>query len=195
MLVDEALVKEALAAKERCRDLELELGRAKDDFCQALRSLHGAGASLREIATALGLSHQRVHQLVEGSGAGIWARLGRGRRQAAPGAPCFCSFCGTSQFDTRKLVAGPGVWICERCIASAAHAVTGTASSDEEPEGFTLAAPDDHAVRCNFCGRKARRVEHIVTGGSPARAICSGCLDLCNEILDEDFRSGPHPQR
>lgn len=28
----------------------------------------------------------------------------------------FCSFCGRSQFNTKKLIAGPGVYICEHCI-------------------------------------------------------------------------------
>jgi ATP-dependent Clp protease ATP-binding subunit ClpX len=28
----------------------------------------------------------------------------------------FCSFCGKSQEDVRKLVAGPGVYICDECI-------------------------------------------------------------------------------
>jgi len=192
--LDEARLREALAAKDRCRDLELELGRAKGDFCEAVRTLHASGGSLREIATALGLSHQRVHQLVVGSGTGIWARLGWGRRQAAqaaPRSPAFCSFCGTSQLDTRRLVAGPGVWICERCISSAARVATETSPTDEDLERFGLAAPDDHGVRCGFCGRGLRRVERIVVGGSPVRAICSGCLELCNEILDEESRSGP----
>ncbi|MCD6048101.1 MAG: clpX [Gammaproteobacteria bacterium] len=28
-----------------------------------------------------------------------------------------CSFCGKSQFDVHKLIAGPGVYICDQCIA------------------------------------------------------------------------------
>ncbi len=31
-------------------------------------------------------------------------------------AKLFCSFCGKSQDDVRKLVAGPGVYICDECI-------------------------------------------------------------------------------
>ena len=29
-----------------------------------------------------------------------------------------CSFCGKSQEQVRKLVAGPGVYICDECIES-----------------------------------------------------------------------------
>jgi len=30
---------------------------------------------------------------------------------------CACSFCGKRQDQVRKLVAGPGVWICDNCVA------------------------------------------------------------------------------
>src|SRR6185312_4745950 len=36
--------------------------------------------------------------------------------QPAP-ATMFCSFCGKSQHDVKKLVAGPAVFICDECIA------------------------------------------------------------------------------
>jgi hypothetical protein len=29
----------------------------------------------------------------------------------------FCSFCGKSQHDVKKLIAGPGVFICNQCVA------------------------------------------------------------------------------
>ena len=28
-----------------------------------------------------------------------------------------CSFCGKSQFDVRKLIAGPTIFICDECVA------------------------------------------------------------------------------
>ena len=28
----------------------------------------------------------------------------------------FCSFCGKSQFEVKKLIAGPAVFICNECI-------------------------------------------------------------------------------
>ncbi len=42
------------------------------------------------------------------------------RRTTKPrkfGARCSCSFCGKRQDQVRKLVAGPGVWICDNCVA------------------------------------------------------------------------------
>lgn len=29
---------------------------------------------------------------------------------------CYCSFCGKSQHEVRKLIAGPTVFICDECI-------------------------------------------------------------------------------
>jgi hypothetical protein len=29
---------------------------------------------------------------------------------------CYCSFCGKSQHDVLKLIAGPAVWICDECV-------------------------------------------------------------------------------
>jgi len=40
------------------------------------------------------------------------------RRRPRPGQ-CNCSFCGRRQ-DQVRLVAGPGVWICQRCVGLAA---------------------------------------------------------------------------
>jgi len=56
-----------------------ELERARADYGHALRRLHAEGGSLREIAESLGLSHQRVHQIVEGD-EGAAGRRGKQRR-------------------------------------------------------------------------------------------------------------------
>ena len=36
-------------------------------------------------------------------------------RTASPEALC-CSFCAKTQFEVEKLVAGPGVYICDECV-------------------------------------------------------------------------------
>ena len=63
------LDKDTLTTAEEARDRLLELQHsaevARVDYHHSIRRLHAAGGSLREIADALGLSHQRVHQIVE----------------------------------------------------------------------------------------------------------------------------------
>jgi hypothetical protein len=33
-----------------------------------------------------------------------------------PSNPTICSFCGKSHAEVRKLIAGPGVYICDKCV-------------------------------------------------------------------------------
>jgi hypothetical protein len=39
-----------------------------------------------------------------------------GAPDPAPPETLFCSFCGKSQHDVKKLIAGPGVYICDECV-------------------------------------------------------------------------------
>jgi hypothetical protein len=43
-----------------------------------------------------------------------------------------CSFCGRGNADVAKLVAGPRVYICDRCVAIASSIMEGH-SGDEPP--------------------------------------------------------------
>ena len=36
--------------------------------------------------------------------------------QQASEKPLYCSFCGKSQHEVKKLIAGPSVFICDECI-------------------------------------------------------------------------------
>src|SRR5262249_55051672 len=68
MPLDAALLSQAEAAEARVIDAEQAAEIARAEFHGTVRRLQLAGASLREIAEALGLSHQRVHQIVEAAG-------------------------------------------------------------------------------------------------------------------------------
>jgi ATP-dependent protease Clp ATPase subunit len=45
-----------------------------------------------------------------------------------------CSFCGKTQQDVRKLVAGPGVCICDECIELCTEIVEETLGTEPEVE-------------------------------------------------------------
>ena len=84
MTLDEKVLDEARDARQRLVDLESQTAHARVDYHHAIKKLHAAGGSLREIAEALELSHQRVHQIVEGvpPSAGVqWVGRGRHRRR------------------------------------------------------------------------------------------------------------------
>lgn len=38
------------------------------------------------------------------------------RKESGSGKLLYCSFCGKSQHEVRKLIAGPSVYICDECV-------------------------------------------------------------------------------
>ncbi|HZT45156.1 MAG TPA: Clp protease N-terminal domain-containing protein [Gaiellaceae bacterium] len=77
MTLDEQVLAEAREVRQRLVDLESQTAHARVDYHHAIKKLHAAGGSLREIAEALELSHQRVHQIVEGPVAPPMPPVGR----------------------------------------------------------------------------------------------------------------------
>ena len=67
MTLDEETLREATTLRDRLLELQHETERTRVDYHHVIRRLQAGGGSLREIADALGLSHQRVHQIVEES--------------------------------------------------------------------------------------------------------------------------------
>ncbi|MEB3303636.1 MAG: ATP-dependent protease ATP-binding subunit ClpX [Cyanobacteriota bacterium] len=52
----------------------------------------------------------------------------------------------------------------------------------------------DAHLKCSFCGKSQDQVRKLIAG--PGVYICDECIDLCNEILDEELVEGQgHPSR
>jgi hypothetical protein len=191
MGLDPELVREAERAKEQLAVAQHAAYRAKADYHQAIRRLHAAGGSLREIAEALRLSHQRVHQIID-EAAEPTRRRWRREPQLLSGPVGPCSFCGRPRDVCAKLIAGPEVFICDRCVMQATRLAAGPAVEGQAAGAMRLEPPGSE-VRCSFCGKKARKVRHLVAGGLAVPAgkfgelprICDKCRDLCLEILAE----------
>ena len=45
--------------------------------------------------------------------------------------------------------------------------------------------PSNDRLKCSFCGKTQDQVKKLIAG--PDVFICDECVDLCNEILDEEF--------
>jgi hypothetical protein len=152
------LWEEALAAKGRVEDIEAEVERARSSFHELVRQLNTSGASLREIASRVQLSHQRVHQIVEGVA---------------------CGFCDRRRAECERMVAGPGVFICDSCTSLGLHALAeGWGASDERTR---LEVRSDEE-RCCFCRKRASRVGPLATRGT--MRICGHCLTLATREFD-----------
>lgn len=46
----------------------------------------------------------------------------------------------------------------------------------------------DNRLKCSFCGKSQDQVKKLIAG--PGVYICDECVDLCNEILDEELFEG-----
>lgn len=79
-----------------------------------------------------------------------------------------CRACRLPSGVDRRLIAGPGVHICESCIALLAGRESAVAAAE----------------RCSFC----RRREVPIAGSWPSLAICAACLKVARGVLAEDDR-------
>lgn len=125
-----------------------------------------------------------------------------------------CSFCGRSHSEAGKLIAGPSVFICDRCIETCVHAASPAAAAGPEAaladavravratgredaeaicealERRVLAPPDfvppPEDPICRFCGKARAEVRWLMPG--PNAIICDECISLCRDIIAEDRR-------
>jgi len=56
---------------------------------------------------------------------------------------------------------------------------------------------DNEQLKCSFCGKPQHQVHKLIAG--PGVYICDECIDLCNEIVDEDVQADwseqPHDEK
>ena len=55
--------------------------------------------------------------------------------EKGPKKTLLCSFCGKSQHEVKKLIAGPSVFICDECIGLCADIIKDATSQDKAPAG------------------------------------------------------------
>ena len=63
-----------------------------------------------------------------------------------------------------------------RALSRRQHAVARPTDSNEQ-------------LLCSFCGKSQRQVKKLIAG--PGVYICDECIDLCNEIIDEELTAPP----
>jgi len=69
------------------------------------------GSRARRVLSHLGVSAAAIKKEL-----GSYVGPGKRRRRRRGKADLACSFCGKSQKQVKKLVAGPGVYVCDQCI-------------------------------------------------------------------------------
>jgi ATP-dependent Clp protease ATP-binding subunit ClpX len=68
------------------------------------------------------------------------------------------------------------------------HSTRSEASDQDEAEGKTSVAKfgdTGELLKCSFCGKSQKQVKKLIAG--PGVYICDECIDLCNEIIEEEL--------
>jgi ATP-dependent Clp protease ATP-binding subunit ClpX len=78
----------------------------------------------------------------------------------------YCSFCGKSQHEVRKLIAGPSVFICDECVELCNDIIREELEDSSEPGASKLPKPHEiKAVLDEYVIGQAARQEGAVRGG------------------------------
>src|SRR6185437_10444946 len=77
----------------------------------------------------------------------------------------YCSFCGKSQHEVRKLIAGPSVFICDECIELCNDIIREEGSAGEAARADRSKLPTPHEIR--------QILDQYVIGQEPAKKILS----------------------
>jgi len=76
-----------------------------------------------------------------------------------------CSFCGKSHAEVRKLIAGPGVYICDSCINVCKGMLDKDLTEDQPRQSATLRVPKPMEIR--------RSLDNYVIGQDRAKKVLS----------------------
>ena len=77
----------------------------------------------------------------------------------------YCSFCGKSQHEVRKLIAGPSVFICDECIELCNDIIREEGAGSEAQRTDRNKLPTPHEIR--------QSLDQYVIGQEPAKKILS----------------------
>jgi hypothetical protein len=172
MALDPELLQKARAAAARLAEAERQALEARADYHTMIRRMHLGGASLRVLAEALDLSHQRVQQIVASAGGSWWQKVWHTRNVQRDAV---CTFCDKPPIEVSKLLAGPNVFICDMCVAGAQRVIAGSPPS----AAWSTAGGAKH--RCSFCSKRAGKQLRVATGTTAS--ICQECVGLCDQIM------------
>jgi hypothetical protein len=102
--------------------------------------------------------------------------------------PVRCSFCGKSEKDVRKLIAGPAVYICDECIDACNDILAEEARAEPEAAPKPLLGDwrrEGFGVSCTLCGAVVHLKDALHFEGRVF--LCPACVSAIAEAAkDED---------
>jgi ATP-dependent protease Clp ATPase subunit len=145
---------------------------------------------MREIATALAMSHQRVHQIIGEEGIvevevsateiGHLPVPVASSALAVTAGEDSCSFCGAPRRELEKLLAAPGpVFVCSACVTRVTSVFRGRSAAD-------LRLQADAPGPCSFCGNASTIAGSMVESLNEGTRMCAKCADTCQRLVTTD---------
>jgi hypothetical protein len=154
-------------------------------FRFATRGLRGA---LSGLFYWMGTEYIEIDEWVAGAvclGLGtlfiLWALLGRFPRRYSKRLSC--TFCGKHENEVGRLVAGPGILICDDCRDRVHTVLTAPCKTVSTPIGtIQYVGDEDREARCTLCRKRRYKVQSMAAVGSTR--ICGRCLKGCDYIAE-----------
>lgn len=98
------------------------------------------------------------------------------KRKDGSGKLLYCSFCGKSQHEVRKLIAGPSVYICDECV-DLCNDIIREEIKEVAPHRERSALPTPHEIR--------NHLDDYVIGPVTARWWAFFCHEFCMEPCEK----------
>lgn len=93
-----------------------------------------------------------------------------------------CSFCGRHQDDVETLIVGPGVNLCDECVA-----LSNEIMNEKDFQG-------NPEQKCSFCGKTQAGEDILRIISGPGVYICTECVGICNEIIADRKQDNEVPK-
>jgi hypothetical protein len=102
------------------------------------------------------------------------------RRRRLRRLPAMCSFCKKPREGVEKLIAGPGVAICDACTRQCMLQLAAHDRGEHSHSGGGVL----QAYRCSFCNKGQEEARVMLP--SADCVICDECVAVCRSILSQD---------
>nr|CAP47772.1 putative integron gene cassette protein [uncultured bacterium] len=93
-----------------------------------------------------------------------------------------CSFCSRRKSEVAKIIAGPHVYICDKCTSRFLSAI----SDDSLADKLGVTFESGETSECSFCGRARNQVARLVRASEAL--ICDVCLETCDRVIAGDVQ-------
>lgn len=91
-----------------------------------------------------------------------------------------CDFCGLTQQQVKRLIAGPKDYICNNCVDVIMLRLL------LFKVGGLHVQPTGEDLKCSFCGKFGNQVKFIFSDAAKSTFICDECHEICIEIITDD---------